>query len=121
MARKIMDELIQHGSVAWGSIGAIRWYELNARQAQYYRYGNTDGLLVYDLDESSSAYRAGLRPEDFVIAVNGQSTTAVDQLDRIIVKAPIGSSVKVDFVRKGRQQSIEIPVVSRQTTTQRRR
>jgi S1-C subfamily serine protease len=119
-ARRIMDELIQNGAVAWGSIGAIQWIEVDAQRARRAGLGAVNGLYVYDLDSGSSAYHAGLRPEDIVVAVNDQPTTALDQLERVVVKAPVGSSVKLDIVRNEKRQTLNVPIVSRQTAQRRR-
>jgi S1-C subfamily serine protease len=117
LARNIMDELIKHGELPWGAIGGgIQWYELSRGEAQRYRYGDTAGLLVYNLSPASPAARAGLQIEDVVIGVNGQPTPSFEQFDNLIVNLKIGSTAKLDVIRKGQRQTISIPIISRQQT-----
>jgi serine protease Do len=120
-ARRIMKQLIDTGSVPWGSIGNVRWSEINSAQARRLGLGDINGLLVWDLDPQSAAYRGGLRPDDIVLAFNGQPTPDYDHLDRSIIAAPVGSRVKVDVIRSGRRVSLDVPIVSRQQPRTRNR
>jgi serine protease Do len=72
------------------------------------------GAYVRSLARASSAYRAGLLPGDLVIGVNGQDVTDPAVIDRIVVDAKIGSTVKLEVIREGRRVTLSVPVVSRQ-------
>ncbi len=113
VARAIMTELIQHGEVRYGSIGEVRMRAVDADTAEYNGLGESAGIVVLDMDPGSSAYRAGIRPYDLVVAVNGQKTTDVSQLSRLIIGATVGSQAKFDVLRRGRALSISVPIVAR--------
>jgi len=113
IAREIMQQLIEHGEVRYGSIGKIEWRPIDRGTARYNGLGDVDGLLVFSIVRNSSAYRAGLRPGDIVTAVNGQKTTEADQLTRLVWGAPINGTVKLTVVREGRQLTVDVPVVPR--------
>src|SRR5947208_7854331 len=47
-------------------------------------------IEVIEVIEGSPAARAGLRPEDLIVSVNGQPTATVDELQRLMVAELIG-------------------------------
>ena len=51
--------------------------------------------------EGSPAARAGLRPEDLIVAVGGEQTPRVDDLQRLMVAELIGRPTAVTVVRDG--------------------
>ncbi len=113
VARGIMDELIKHGEVRYGSIGEIAWRTIDRDTAQYNGLGDMAGALVWQIDRGSSAYRAGLRPRDLVVGMNGQKTPDQDSLGRLVIGAPIGSAAKLDVIRGGRHVTIDVQIVPR--------
>ena len=120
-ARRIMDELIEHGAVAWGSIG---WIELIMVDDEMARRNNLPaaGAFVRRIAADASAYRAGLQVGDVLQRVNGQPITSVDQLDRLIISQKVGATVRFDIVREdGRRARIDVPVLDRRDQQLRRR
>ncbi len=120
-ARRIMGELIKNGSVTWGSIGDIVWF--NVDQAVAARNDlDVTGAYVRDISRASPAYRVGLAPGDIVTSVDGQKVTTSEQIDRVVVGKKVGSTIKL-VVRKrdGRMATIDVPIVARQSQAIRRR
>jgi S1-C subfamily serine protease len=113
-ARRIMTELVDHGEVRWGSIGAMQLREISLERARLAGI-DTAGVAVYAIDRTSSAARAGLREDDYIIAVEGRPVTTIAQLQREIVNARIGSTIRIDVIRNDRRTTVNVPVVARQT------
>ena len=113
VARAIMNELIQHGEVRYGSIGEVRMRAVDRDTAAYNGLGESAGIVMLDMDPDSSAYKAGLRPYDLVVAVNGQKTTDMAQLGRIIIGSPVGSTARFDVLRRGRALTVTVQIVAR--------
>src|SRR4051795_958468 len=65
-------------------------------------------IEVIEVIEGSPAARAGLRPEDLIVSVNGQPTATVDELQRLMVAELIGQTVPVVVVREGRELEVEL-------------
>jgi S1-C subfamily serine protease len=63
---------------------------------------------VVDVVEGSPAARAGLRPEDLIVSVDGTRTATVDELQRLMVEDLIGRSVEVRAVRGGQVMSMRL-------------
>jgi S1-C subfamily serine protease len=120
LAHRIMDELVKNGTVAWGSIGNVTWFTIDQGVAN--RYGlNVTGAYVRSISRAASAYRAGLEPGDIVTSINGQKVADADQINRVVVRQPIGSTVSLGIVkRNGGTATIKVPVVSRESQTVRR-
>ena len=115
-ARQIMTELIENGSVSWGSIGLEYMDALMINTATARRYGlPATGVFVRGLSPNSSAYRAGLRPGDTIQRVKGETITSPDQIERLVIRERVGATVDLDVVREdGRQLTLAVPVVARQ-------
>jgi serine protease Do len=56
----------------------------------------------------SPADRAGLRPEDLILAVNGTTTERVEDLQRLMVAEMIGVPVEVRLLRAGRPLQLDL-------------
>jgi len=114
LARRIADELIKYGEVRRGSIGAVTVQTLTPEIAQQLEYlPSTRGAVVAGMTRTSSAYQAGLRIYDIVVACNGQKIETGEQFVRAIADSPIGSTAAVDVLRQGRRTALKIPVTGR--------
>ena len=65
---------------------------------------------------TSEAYRAGMRPGDVIVALNGQKVQDPGQLVRLIADAPIGSTAQVDVVRNHQKMTLRVPIVQQRET-----
>jgi S1-C subfamily serine protease len=63
---------------------------------------------VVSVVEGSPAGRAGLRPEDLIVEVDGAPTASVDELQRLMVEELIGRPVEVRVVREGRVMPLRL-------------
>jgi S1-C subfamily serine protease len=65
-------------------------------------------IEVVDVVDGSPAARAGLRPEDLIIEVDGMAMTDVGDLQRLMVAERIGRPLEARVVRGGRALSVQI-------------
>jgi serine protease Do len=70
--------------------------------------GRTAGVEIVQVVEGGPADRAGLRPEDLIVELDGTAIEGMDELQRVVVSDLIGHPVRVKVVRGGREQDIEI-------------
>ncbi len=70
--------------------------------------GRQRGVEVVEVVASSPADRAGLRPEDLIVEVDGVPVGGVDDLQRLMAGELIGRSVTAQLVRQGRRLELEI-------------
>jgi serine protease Do len=105
--RKIISSLMAEGRVRRAYIGIVGGSRpLPPRVAS--RVGRDAGIEVVEVVERSPAAHAGLRPEDLIIAVDGQPMSDVGDLQRLMVAERIGNVVAVDIVREGRPLQLSL-------------
>jgi S1-C subfamily serine protease len=108
--QRVIGALMADGRVRrayLGIAGGPRPLPPQARTAE----GATSCIEVVEVVSGSPADRAGIRPEDLILAVNGTPTGRVEDLQRLMVAELIGSPVTVRLLRAGRRLELElIPV-----------
>jgi S1-C subfamily serine protease len=72
------------------------------------RIGRRSGVEVLEVAEGSPADRAGLRPEDLVVALGEAPVTGVADLQRLMTDELIGTTVNVVVVRAGRELTLRL-------------
>jgi S1-C subfamily serine protease len=70
--------------------------------------GQSSCIEVVEVVEGSPAARAGIRPEDLILAVNGTPTGRVEDLQRLMVAELIGAPVTVRLLRAGRPMDVQL-------------
>ena len=114
LARTIADELIKYGEVRRGSIGAVTVQTVTPEIARELEYlPSTRGAVVAGIYRNSSAFRAGLRPADIIVAFNGRKIETGEQFVRAVADSPIGSTAAIAVLRQGRQLELKVPIVGR--------
>src|SRR6187551_570104 len=92
LARRVVNDLTQYGEVRRGSIGYVEIAPLSTLAAQQLGVPNAQGVLIQGMRRDASAYEAGLRPGDVIVAFNRATITDGGQLLRLIQDARIGST-----------------------------
>jgi S1-C subfamily serine protease len=72
------------------------------------RLGRETGVEVVEVVEGGPAARAGIRPEDLILSVNGTRTERVEDLQRLMGADLIGASVEVRVLRAGRLIELQL-------------
>ncbi|HXH25736.1 MAG TPA: trypsin-like peptidase domain-containing protein [Vicinamibacterales bacterium] len=117
LARRVFNDLRQYGEVRRGSIGLTptQYVTLTTRYAEELGAPDTRGALVVEMYRNSPAYRAGIRPGDVIVSVNGTPVEDPGHLTRLISDAPIDSTATVGVIRNGRRLEFRVRVI--RTTT----
>jgi serine protease Do len=112
--RRIVAALMTEGSFRrayLGIAGGVR--PLPPRVAR--ELGRETAVEIIEVVEQGPAARAGVRPEDLVIAVDGTAVSTVDDLQKLMTAERIDARVEVELVRSGERRTvavvpIELPV-----------
>jgi Do/DeqQ family serine protease len=121
LVRRVVDDLKKFGGVRRGSIGLIDVIPLTARIADELRAPQAAGIVVNQLHRESAAYRAGLEPGDIIVSFNGTAISDPSQFVRLVADSAIGSTARVEVLRDGQRQTINVPIEPQQEPRRRRR
>jgi S1-C subfamily serine protease len=79
------------------------------------RIGRDFCVEVVEIVPGSPAHRAGIRPEDLIVELNGHAVAGVGDLQRMMVAELIGATVPVVVIRNG--ATLELDLVPSELTT----
>jgi serine protease Do len=113
LARRIYNDLRDHGEVRRGSMGTIRFRNVTTRLAERLGAPDTRGAVVWEIAQNSAAYRAGIEAGDIVVSFNGTAVSDPGHLERLMSDAPIGSTATVGVIREGRRLDVRVPIQRR--------
>jgi serine protease Do len=105
--RKIIGALMSEGRFRRSYLGIAGGSRpLPPRLARELR--RDECVEVVEVVESSPAAKAGLRPEDLIVDLNGEPVEGVDDLQRLMAGELIGQQVVLTTVRDGRVSKVEL-------------
>lgn len=102
LVRGVLDQILAHGRVRRGWLG-VSGGELPRAAARALGIDPPVALVITDIDPRGPAARAGLRADDLVTHLNGETlNSAQDALQRVAGMSP-GSTLSIS-VRRGQQR-----------------
>jgi serine protease Do len=107
LARNVMDQILQHGTVVRGWLG-VTAQELTPALAKSFGLLQDEGALVGDVDHDGPAARAGIKRGDVIVGLNSQPVTGPNALRIAIAETMPETVVQLKVIRNG--QSRDIPV-----------
>lgn len=105
MAKNIMSQLVRYGSIHRGQLG-VYVQDLTPELAKAMNLDRTTGSLIAKITKNSPAEKAGLKVGDVVVALNGEEVINSTQLRNAVGLLRVGTEVKIDFLRDGKQRQI---------------
>ncbi len=110
LARRVMDELIEHGEVRRGSFGYVDVRRLTPQLARELGIPDARGVVVWRIHQASAAAQAGLEPGDVIVAFDGVALEDGADYARLLSDAEIGTTVTLDVIRAGERLTFEVQV-----------
>jgi Do/DeqQ family serine protease len=107
MARNVMTQLIDHGSVRRGMLG-VTVQPVTSEIARSLGMSSARGALVNSVQAGSAAEKAGIRRGDVITAVNGQAVKDGNELRNEVAQMLPGSEARVTVVRDGKEQTYAV-------------
>jgi serine protease Do len=104
-ARRIIDELREHGRVVRGWLG-LSVQDVTPALAQSFGLDHPHGALVVDVDPGGPSDKAGLERGDIITDYNGTSIEESHQLPTLAANTPIGERAAMTVLRNGHHKTI---------------
>ncbi len=112
IVKQLLPQLEKEGVVtrAWLGIGI---QELTPELGKALNLPVTEGAIVTSVNEGSPAAKAGLKPDDVVVAIDGQKISSDRELTRTVgFKRPNVAST-LDIFRGGKKQQVKVTLGTR--------
>src|SRR5216683_901806 len=103
-AISVYNQIISQGRVTRGSIGVSFQEDLGTNTITLKELGAPYGVVIMNVEPGSPAEKAGLKGGDVITSVNGTPVKTGNDLVNPIAQAPIGSKVKLSYVRDRSQK-----------------
>jgi serine protease Do len=100
--------------VTRGSIGISFQPGLNSAVGRMYGFSN--GVLVSTVTPNGGASKAGLQPGDVIVSIDGRNIKDGDDLVNDISARKVGSSVKLGYLRSGKEATATVSIGDRAKT-----
>ena len=115
MATAILPQLRERGRVTRGYIG-VMLRDVDPDMQRWLGLASAHGALVQDVTDNSPGARAGIRPYDVIVAVDGSTVTNHDDLIREIAASRPGSTRSLQLLRDGRPVTVPVKLAERPQT-----
>ncbi|TQV72434.1 DegQ family serine endoprotease [Aliikangiella marina] len=110
MVKSSVEQIIEDGEVKRGQLGiGIQDITVDLQIAFDLKNGQ-QGVLITGVAEDSEAAKAGLKPDDIIVAIEGEKVISTGNLRSQIGKRKIGDKVKVTFLRDGKEKSLRVKI-----------
>ncbi|MCG8473805.1 MAG: trypsin-like peptidase domain-containing protein [Desulfobacterales bacterium] len=112
LAKGIVAQLKEDGNVTRGWLG-VSIQEIEGSVAEYYGLEGSKGVLVLKVFENDPAAKAGMKANDVIVSIDGESVATVRDLTGIVAAKKVGDKVKVVILRKGKKKTLKVKVGKR--------
>lgn len=113
LASGIIAQLKEDGNVTRGWLG-VSIQEIEGEVAKYYGLPSGKGVLIMDAFKGDPADKAGIKPKDIIIAIDGKKVESVRDLTGIIASQKVGDKVKVTLLRGDKEKTVKVKVGKRE-------
>jgi serine protease Do len=111
MVVRVYNDIIKEGKVTRGSIG-VSW-DKNTKSETLRALGVDHGVIVGDVRKDGPADKAGVKPTDIILAINGQNVKDGDDLVGRVADMPVGSQATLTVDRNGKKMDLKLTIQDR--------
>ena len=112
LVKALVPELEKEGTVTRGWLG-LGTQDLTAAIAEGLGLPVHEGAVVVNVDEGTPAARAGLRPDDVIVALDGKPVASAGALTRRVGVMHPGEQVTLTIYRDGQKQERKVTLGTR--------
>jgi len=119
-AKQVMEQIIETGSVTRGWIG-VEAQEITPEIADSFRLASTNGVLIAGVLGGSPAEKAGLKPGDILLDIEGKSVKDPNSMLNLVAALVPGKPASIHLKRDNKDIDVRVAVGKRPTQQQQRR
>jgi serine protease Do len=109
VANDVKDQLIKTGRVQRGRIGVVI-QDVNQQLADSFGLDRPRGALVSQVEAGAPGAKAGIRPGDVILAINGTAIERSGQVSAAVAGLRPGSKAQVEVWRDRASQAFEVEI-----------
>ncbi len=107
VATDVMQQILTTGRVRRAILG-VDTRDITPEVARYFDLPIDEGVVVVQVVRGYPAAQAGIRVEDFIVALDGQRVESGGELRRLLRAKRPGDTVRVEIMRGSRRQTISV-------------
>ncbi|NHZ34870.1 Do family serine endopeptidase [Massilia rubra] len=111
-AKTVLDAILRHGAVVRGWIG-IETQDITPELADSFGLERQSGTIIAGVVRNGPADRAGLRPGDILLAVDGKDAGSTNDTLNLIAQLAPGGKATMTVMRKNRPATVDVTVGKR--------
>jgi len=111
-ARTVLESIIKHGQVVRGWIG-IESQDITPELATSFGLGRQSGAIIAGVVRNGPADRAGVRPGDILLAVEGKPVANTGEMLNLVAQLEPGAKAKLKLMRENRESTVDVTVGKR--------
>ncbi|GAB1235063.1 Do family serine endopeptidase [Ferrigenium sp. UT5] len=111
-AKKVMEQIIQNGSVTRGWIG-VAVQDMTPELAESFKLNDAQGVLISEIMRGSPADKAGIKPGDILIGIGDNTMIDSASMLEIISALPPGNPVALRLLRNQGEVVVQVKVGKR--------
>lgn len=105
--RDVVDQLMKSGHMARPYLGVGVW-DKQAAAREGYTLTVEHGVYVRNVSLTGPAGKAGIRPQDIILEVDGKQTDTVAELRAAIAEHKVGDTVELKLLRENKKETISV-------------
>jgi Do/DeqQ family serine protease len=112
LAKEVMEQIIKYGHAVRGWLG-IEAQTITPELANALKLKENQGVIVAGVVRGGPAQKAGLRPGDILVSIDGEKIKDAHEALILISKRKPGTKVKLNILRDGKATALEATTVDR--------
>ena len=109
-AKRVVDQLIQHGEVKRGFIG-ISPFDVTYSLRQQLKLPVADGVIVAKVIQGYPAEKAGMEANDVIVMLGETPILNTGDLSKYLIENRSGEKISVQFYREGKLLTVGLTLV----------
>ncbi len=107
IAKKVVEDIIDFGSVQRALLG-ITMVDITGELAKEKNLLDTKGVYIVEVSKGGAADKAGIKPSDILISVNGNKVNSIPAVQEQINKFRPGDKISVEIIRDGKEKELKV-------------